>query len=360
MQPYFLQQTGWINFWQKANGVGHQPHFFSIENDQYKLSAIICEYPWHLGQNFWYIAKGGVLENLESKEVNNWSEIEKDSLEKLFWELNAKIVASAKTQKITYIKSDWEEGLTQKLGLESVQDLHHFYQKNYPKALVSNKIIQYLSTITLDLSQISDLITPQNVNDINALKTFFVDSKSFWKTTNSNVNRYTKKSLDLNWQVSNLKTDENFEAFWQVYNQTKERQHFAIQSKEYTRLLFDQDFSRLIILRDAQGQPQCVWFGIVFGDTMTYLYGGNTDYSFENYGQYLMHLIAVAMASSEKIINYDLGGYDPTKGFGKFKENYKGKVRNFLGVIDLPIDGLKYSLTNHIISLAKVIKKSNH
>ena len=340
--------------------------------DNYKLSVLVYQYPWQLGQKFWYIAKGGVLENLESKEVNNWSEIDKDSLEKLFWELNAKILASAKAQKITYIKADWEEGLTQRLGLESVQDLHHFYQKNHTKALVSNKIIQYLSTITLNLSQIqkeyqvedqreeSNFAKNLEKKSKDDLKQFFVDSKVFWKTTNSNVNRYTKKSLDQNWDVSTDKTEANFEAFWQVYNQTKDRQNFAIQNKEYTRLLFDQDFSRLIILRDAQGQPQCVWFGIVFGDTMTYLYGGNTDYSFDNYGQYLVHLvaikIAVSQATHQKITKYDLGGYDPNKGFGKFKENYKGTVRNFLGDIDIPIQPIKYQLTNYLISFIKFIK----
>ena len=366
-ETYFLQCQDWAKFWQEANGVGHIFLWFHTKvNDKYTLSTLVYQYPWHFGQSFWYIPKGGVLTNKNDtnysvNSFSSWQDIEQSELQYLFCDLNKQIYDSAKAQKISYIKVDWEEGLTQRLGLKTNKDLEHFYQnnfkntknyKNFQLAKISSKTIQYLSTITLDLSTISP---------VEDLEQFFIDSKSFWKTTNSNVNRYTKKSLELsialNWDISTQKTESNFELFWQVYNQTKDRQHFTIQPKAYMRHFFDQDFSRIIVIKDQDNQPQCVWMGIVFGDTITYLYGGNTDYSFDNYCQYLTHLVAIKMAVSEKLLKYDLGGYDPNKGFGKFKSNYKGTIRNFLGDIDIPIHLIKYTITNNTIKLIKFIKR---
>jgi Acetyltransferase (GNAT) domain len=323
---------------------------------------VVYQYPWYLGQKFWYVAKGGVLSQkpikdndktrIKNKMQNRWSDISQSDLEDLFWQLNQELHNQAKQQAVCYIKADWEEGLTQKLGLENNLDLLSFYKTKYSGVKISNKIIQYLQTMTLDLS----VIPQRQAFDLGQLSEFYEYSKPLWNVVNSNVKRYTKKSLTLDWQISVDKTDENFEAFWQVYSQTKDRQAFVTQSKEYTKRLFDQDFSRIIILRNGAGEPCCVWQGIVFGDTFVYLSGGNNQFSFDNYGQYLMHLVAVWLGYCEKLNVYDLGGYDKTKGFGRFKENYKGQVRTFLGDVDIPVDRVKFGLIDGGIELVKKLK----
>jgi Acetyltransferase (GNAT) domain len=351
-EPYFLQQKEWIQFWRSVNLLPHKTLKFKVSKGIYTLSTIVYQYPWYFGQKYWYISKGGVLENLESGKFNNWNSLEKSELENLFWHINLKIKEAAKVEGVCYIKADWEEGLTNRLGFENLDSWLSFYQSRYNTARRSHKIIQYLQTMTLDMSLIS-----QGVKfDISELEKFFEYSKAFWSTTNSNVKRYTKKSLTLGWQISIEKSEENFEAFWSVYSATKDRQAFVTQKKEYTRTLFDQEFSRIIILRNAEGDPCCVWQGIVFGNTFVYLTGGNNQYSFDNYGQYLMHLVAVWMGYCEGLDVYDLGGYDKTKGFGRFKENYKGQIRTFLGDIDIPVKLFQFNLIDAGLRLVKKVR----
>ena len=351
-EPYFLQYQNWSTFWQNVNGGKHKVFEFEVDYKNFILKTFVYQYPWYFGQKFWYVAKGGVLENRDSGEINNWSSISNQDLEKLFWDLNQEIYTKAKASDICYIKLDWDEGLTQRLELEGNFELLNFYKSKYSGAKISNKIIQYLQTMVLDI----DLIPQGNFFEIDQLPKFYDHSKPLWNTTNSNVKRYTKKALTLDWQISTEKTDANFEAFWQLYSATKDRQAFVTQTKEYTRQLFDQAFSRIIILRNSAGEPCCVWQGIVFGKTFVYLSGGNNQYSFDNYGQYLMHLVAVWLGYSEGLTVYDLGGYDKTKGFGRFKENYKGQIRTFLGDIDIPVKALRFKLIDSTIALIKKLK----
>jgi FemAB family len=348
-EPYFLQFDKWTKFWEKVNGGQHKVFKFEINNGSFSLNTVVYQYPWYFGQKFWYVAKGGVLVDLKTQGLNNWQDISVKELEKLFWELDNVIYHEAKKQGICYIKVDWEEGLTQRLEIQTNLDLLNFYKTKYAGGKISNKIIQYLQTMTLDVK----LIAKAKTFKLSQLSEFYDYSRPLWNTTNSNVKRYTKKSLTLGWQISVDKTDENFEDFWQVYSATKDRQAFVTQTKEYTRQLFDQDFSRIIILRNSVGEPCCVWQGIVFGNTFVYLSGGNNQYSFDNYGQYLMHLVAIWMGYNENLEVYDLGGYDKTKGFGRFKENYKGQIRTFLGDIDIPVKKFKFKLISGSIGLLK-------
>ena len=351
-KPYFLQYQNWSTFWEDVNGGEHKVFTFEASYKNFTLKTLVYQYPWYFGQKFWYVAKGGVLKNCETSETNNWDSVTGQDLEKLFWDLNQEIYTKAKANYICYIKLDWEESLTQKLELKSNLELLSFYKSEYSGAKISNKIIQYLQTMVLDIS----LIPQGKFFATDQLTNFYEYSKPLWNTTNSNVKRYTKKALTLDWQISTEKTDANFEAFWQVYTATKDRQAFVTQTKEYTRQLFDQDFSRIIILRNSVGEPCCVWQGIVFGNTFVYLSGGNNQYSFDNYGQYLIHLVAVWLGYCENLQVYDLGGYDKTKGFGKFKENYKGQIRTFLGDVDIPVANFKFGLIDAGIEIAKKIK----
>jgi hypothetical protein len=348
-EPYFLQFQEWTKFWQSVNGKPHDLFNFQVSNQEFTLSSVVYQYPWYFGQKFWYVSKGGVLKSKNTEKVCNWGNIPRQDLEKLFWELNQEIYKQAKSQGVCYLKVDWEEGLTQKLEIKNNLELLDFYRTKYSGVKISNKIIQYLQTMTLDMS----LIPKSQVFELSQLAEFYEYSKPLWNITNSNVKRYTKKSLTLGWRISTEKSDENFEAFWQVYNSTKDRQVFATQTKEYTRKLFDQDFSRVIILRNKGDEPCCVWQGIVFGNTFVYLTGGNNQDSFDNYGQYLMHLVAIWMGYCEGLEVYDLGGYDKTKGFGRFKENYKGQIRTFLGDIDIPISRLKFGMIDSAIGIMK-------
>jgi len=338
---YFIQTQSWSNFWQEANGNGHQVH--TIEVDGQLEPILIYEYPWELGQNFWYLPRLFLPPHLNKTEAQNYLQ-----------SVLEKIIIAVTTSKPIFLKIEIDDIMATVLELDSVEKLNNFFQdKLVLKTEKKNKTIQYLQTITLDLQVIQNIIIPSQ-NDLQNLSIFYENSSIFWKTTNENIRRYTKKSLTQNWIISTEKTEENFAAFYKIYNQTKDRQNFAIQNLDYLKTLFQKDFSRVIILYDENKNPQAVWFGIISEKTLTYLYGGNTQVSFEKQGQYLLHLVAVKMAVSEGLIFYDLGGYNPALGFGKFKENYKGIVRTFVGPIDIIFEYPKYKFINFLIAIIKV------
>jgi len=331
---YFLQAEFWVDFWQTTNPSEHQYFTFEEELEGFKISCFVYQYSWHLEQKFRYIPRFPGL--------NFDPQIEPDLLKKLSLKLLQKIVLDCQQNDICFLKLDFEDQLASILDIQTESELKDFCQKNKQnlKVKTTTKKLQWNQTITLNLEplliqkeKIISAIQDEQVST-EKLADFFKTSKDFWQTTNQNVRRYTKKVLDSNWQISIAKNEVNFEAFWQVYNLTKDRQQFHIYSREYFSKLFNKDQSRIVVLRNENQVIAC-WFGLVSDNTLTYLYGGNTPFSLENYGQYLLHLVAVNIAFDEDLQFYDLGGFDPAHGYAKFKENYKGNKRIFAGPIDI-------------------------
>ncbi len=354
-EPYFVQTQQWASFWLLANPIKHSYNVIKIENKNYSLSFLVYQYPWHFGQSFWYVSKGGTLTSNKKADINNWNDIPIYELEILLIKLIQKVNSEAKKQGISYVKYDFEEELVARLELENNDSvLIWLKEKVNSKIIISDKIIQFMATMTLGFNTIQK-VYPIEIYDKENLTNLFINTQEFWKKTNNNVKRYTKKSIEKGWIISTEKSSENFEKFYKVYNHTKDIRGFAIQTRVYLEKLYAQDFSKIIILNDQNNEPHCVWFGIQIGDTQTYLYGGNTQISFDSYGQYLVHLVALNLGLARNAKFYDLGGYDQTKGYGKFKENYKGIIRIFSGPFDIPILPLRFKMINFIVYCIKKI-----
>ena len=351
--PYFLHNQKWKDYWLKTNPVKHDCTVLVVDHEGVKLQANVYHYPWYFGQNYLYIPKGPFLDYEGEKP-------DFEIVEKVFRDFLNKLMNLAGKNNSSYVKIDLEDVFGGFLELFDVDSSSKYIQKCIPdyRVVVSNKTIQYLGTMTIDLDSIKS--KPDGIKNItkpSSLESFFNENQDFWFKTNQNVRRYTKKAIHQGWQISIVKTDQDFEDFWQVYKFTSNRHGFATHEKETFKMLFDQEFSRMIILRDADGKVQCGWMGIVLDDTITNLHGGNTPESFKKYGQYLTHILAIYMGICEGCKYYDLGGYDLTKGFGKFKDGYRGYVRSFLGPIDILTKKNKYYFTNGMIDLVKKIKK---
>ncbi|MEI6728055.1 MAG: GNAT family N-acetyltransferase [bacterium] len=350
---YIFQTEAWADFWVETNGPNHLYYWFEDILEGQKISCIIYEYPWHLEQRIRYLPRFPGLNFNQS--------IAPELLNKLSLKLLQKIVLDSKEKGIAFLKIDFEDQLANTLEVETDQKLLDFFQANFKNLKIKTKTkkFQWNQTIILDL----DSIIKERVNIISAiqdeeviyskLRQFLDSSKDFWQTTNNNVRRYTKKVLTGQWEISIIKDDANFESFWQVYNQTKDRQQFHIHNKKYFQKLYNQHESRIIILKN-QNEVVAAWFGLVSDNTLTYLYGGNTQYSLENYGQYLLHLVAVNLAFEENLRFYDLGGFDPDHGYGRFKENYKGVRRIFPGPIDIIFKPFKVKLIDILSGLRNI------
>ena len=379
---YFLHQNDWADFWNLANGAGHQSLEISSSNGL--LFTKVYIYPWQFKQKFAYLGRFPAYKNLAELKKLSQPEFQTELISLL-----EKIKEKAVELDLAFLKFDFEDQFLDDFEFENLtfnpnkKDFQTLIQEifktqlDFPKINSKTKKIQYLATMTLDLHQaIDDLQNLKNsqkeklekfqnqkknleketvkIQDLD-LAEFYQLTQAFWKTTNQNIRRYTKKSLKQNWQISLAKTPENFEKFYQVYLKTAQRQKFAIHSKDYLRKFFDSSFSRIIILENQENQPQAVWLGIKSKQTLTYICGGNTQESFKFYGQYLIHLVAIFLASLENLPFYDLGGYDPALSFTDFKRGYRGKIRKFPGAVDVVLKPQRYNLITGLIKLIKFL-----
>jgi FemAB family len=379
--PHFLQTQSWADFWLEVNPDNHDYHWLTTTIGEFELRSLIYEFPWQLGEKFWYIPKAGTLnfthDYSDNPKLNCWDQISATDLEVLTLKHLNQAYEEAKKNGLAFVKFDLNDGLTNRLNLSSNQFLLEFCQSKLDnKCQLSTKKIQYLSTFVADLRSIpvqnydqilnlsgSDKLVESQTNLFNSpfavsnLTDFWEESKAFWSGTNTNIRRYTKKVLQSDWIISMTKSENNFEAFWKVYNSTKDRQNFKIHSKDYVKNLFDKPETHLIVMYDLENNPQSAWLGYQWCNNLVYLYGGNEEYSFNNHGQYLMHLAAIYLARCLKLDFYDLGGWESNTGYGKFKEQYKAEFRQFLGPIDLPTKPFKFKVINTMVNLAKKIKK---
>ena len=403
----FLQTSIWSKFWLEANNPNHKIHILEINSDwQIKLlkttilsnslmqecdsqgvetsakdektcpnkTILIYQYPWKFNQIWLYIPRFGV----------NLKPTSKIDAHQLFQKIIKEVIGIGKIENATLIKLDFDSHfynlltfgevpslqLSSKLEIDrdeeldnpvnnkawAIGDSHDSAGKltliSNQKIVYSPRKINFLSTIVLDVSYISSQDFANNSKpSLEELQLLFVQNIQFWNTTNQNVRRYTKKSIEQNWKVE--VNSNSFEDWYGVYQATVKRQSFATHSKEYLQKLYDQEFAKSIILRDEFGIPQTAWLGGIFGNTLIYLHGGNTEESLKKYGQYLIHLVAINIASKNDCTNYDLGGWEEGKGFSKFKKGYRGQIVNYPGNFDVVLKQPDYFLTKSILQLKR-------
>jgi lipid II:glycine glycyltransferase (peptidoglycan interpeptide bridge formation enzyme) len=331
----FLQSSQWSKFWQESNNPKN--HRIIRRN-----GIIVYEYPWLLGFKFWYLPRTNLdLNNPEDQQkfekIKNLAQ--KDS-KIIFLQFGLDASFSQKYQDLETLKLELESNLKEKL-------------------VISRKKLQWCKTSILDLN---DLILPNENLDLEnltvaSLQDFLAKNTEFFKQRNENVRRYTKKSLTSSFQVISQKTTANFEKFYTLMQQTATRQGFFLHPKDYYKALFEKDFSYLFLLEDENGQPQSAWFGVYLEQTLVYLYGANSENSLAHKGQYLDHLIALWLGKSLNAQFYDLGGVEETKGYGQFKLNYHGKLINYWGELDLPLQKTTYFAINWLLGLKNFFKQ---
>ncbi len=352
---YFFQEEAWAGFWKESNGQNHS--YFLVNTTSENLSALVYVYPWFLGESFAYAI------NIPSYN-HKIASISKETLIEEFKELIELILKESKEKGVAFVKFNLEDQFLNFVGYQSlefaeclklVEQSRSGYRFVYP-----SKRIQYLGTMTLDLEfafVAKNSVVKENTYEISKLKAFYEQSKDFWQNTNQNIRRYTKKVLDSKWIIDSNKTEENLQNFLEVYYATAKRQKFSIHLEDYYYKLFDQDFSRLIIVKDQDGRPQTVWFGIQTENTLTYLFGGNSIESFAHKGQYMTHLVAINYAVSQDLRFYDLGGYEAKYSFSDFKRGYRGEVREFPGPADIVFKPSKYTVITNLIKLKNIFRK---
>ena len=271
----FLDFKNWFNFGKDEN-----------ENENW---LIIYEYPWQFGQKMWYCPRLWCNfenkleidknENLDKIQLENENETRKIKIK--FAKILTKIQKIAQKNQITFLKFELDlktdlEDLEAKKELENGNNLWQKILKNEKienlKIINSDKKLQYLSTIILDLGELKigqnlenqtgklekekNKINVKNVNELEQKKgevskndlqisngkiqNFWSQNEKIWTKLLDKRTRYgSRKSLNF-WQIDSEKTEENFELFYNLCLETAKRQKFAIHPKKYLKTLFDQ------------------------------------------------------------------------------------------------------------------------
>lgn len=339
--PYFNQTKEWSEFWLRANNdKNHQIIIFESNN----LKAYVYQYPFCFKMYFWYLPRAVVLKNNFDLEADL-----KQELEKLITDINTK---ARQNNKIVFLKIDYDLSFLHRyIYDDKCRDpeglLNDYPELKYQKA---TKKLQYQSTKIIDLK----LLKPTD-----NICTFWQENTKWFNVNFDKRTRYgTRKALDSNWIYDTEKNIENFDAFYNLYLETSNRQGFTIHPKKYLKTLLFEPFSKLILLKQ-NNQIHAAWFGVIINKSIINLYGANSMISRELYGQYFLHLLAIYGAVKEQCLEYDLGGLEEGKGYNLFKQGYKGEVKNFSESYDIIYSPITYYTYNTYKRTKKYLKYFN-
>ncbi|MGL4759091.1 MAG: lipid II:glycine glycyltransferase FemX [Patescibacteria group bacterium] len=336
MNPYFNQTLEWKNFFLDANDEHH--HVYEVKLDS--ISLFIYEYPLIRGLKFWYVPRTFL-------EIDDDNPEEYEKYIKLVFE---EIKKRAKNNNVIFFSFDIDPRLITKLNknYETKQDIEQLVNLNLKNPF---KKIQYSSTPILP---VDDLIGTgeESVEDF-----FKINEKGFFLRTNKTCRNLTRRSLEKGWSCNFTDSEEDFEEFWKIWQDTAKRQNFNLHPKSYITKLLKSHFAKLAVIKDSEGIIQGGWVLIHIKNSVTNIFGANSSKSLEQGGQYYFHVFALKYIQQlknkgESIDFYDLGGADED-GYGNFKKSYKPDYLNFVGQFDHVINPFVY----HSIKMIKNFKK---
>ena len=151
-------------------------------------------------------------------------------------------------------------------------------------------------------------------------------------------------------------TEEENQAFEKMKIDTRNRSHRNIfPSDTYFKNLLQsfksapddetyRPFLRFFIA-SKQGAPIAIYLSVLFGDTLTYLYGASYSGSISKRAPAYLHWKAMQYADSRSLRYYDLGGVDDNvwKGLSYFKKQFGGETLEYIGTVNAILRPISYS-----------------
>jgi len=156
-------------------------------------------------------------------------------------------------------------------------------------------------------------------------------------------------------------SDEAFEEFQKLTEETTKRQHFFAHDRKYRQLMWktmrDAGIAHLLVARyypsSIVHHPLIltVWIIFIFNGVGYYPYGASSQEYRELMASNLVAWRALQMVKRAGCQRFDFWGSlgpepdikDPWYGFHRFKEGYGGELVEFVGTWDLVINPLLYS-----------------
>lgn len=209
--------------------------------------------------------------------------------------------------------------------------------KNYESYLPVGTV-KIKKTIDVQASQTSILDISKSENEI---------LKAMHSKTRYNIRLSNRKGVKV--RVGNKK---DFDKFWKIMNETKERDGFRLHAREYYVKMLEIDFIELII---AELEGKIIAANIVsyFGDMASYLHGSSSDKHRNVMAPYAIQWYTIKRAKKKSCKYYDFNGIDENKwpGVTRFKRGFAGEDIVYPGAFDIIFDNncyKKYQLLRKI------------
>lgn len=156
-------------------------------------------------------------------------------------------------------------------------------------------------------------------------------------------------------------SQEAFEEYWRLMDETTKRQNFYAHTKEYHRIQWEtfrktkknlNGLQSHLLLAKYKDKILTAWTLFTFKDTLYYPYGASSSENREVMASNLMMWEAIRFGKKSGLKRFDMWGAlgqnpnikDPWYGFHNFKEKYGPEHVEFVGSYDLVINPLLYQL----------------
>lgn len=164
--------------------------------------------------------------------------------------------------------------------------------------------------------------------------------KSFHHKTRYNIRLAEKKGVT----VIQASDHQYVDVFYDLFRVTGERDRFMIMKKNYFYRLWDVLFPKnmcAIFIAMHEGTALGAVFLVVFGDTMTYVYGASSNEKRHLMPNHLLHWRAIQWAKQQGLTRYDFWGipYTPQEssplwGVYRFKKGFCETETRWMGACE--------------------------
>lgn len=197
--------------------------------------------------------------------------------------------------------------------------------------------------------------------DVQASKTNILDiSKSadellasMHQKTRYNIRLAEKKGV-----VVRQGSEVDFERFWQIMQETKDRDGFRLHSKEYYRRMLAIPFIELLVA-EANGEMIAANIVSYYGDMASYIHGSSSDRQRNLMAPYLLQWTAIKRAKERGLKHYDFNGIDEQKwpGVTRFKHGFGGEDVLYPGAFDVVFCSAAYRSYSLLRTLRRLVGK---
>ena len=175
--------------------------------------------------------------------------------------------------------------------------------------------------------------------------------KNMHQKTRYNLRLAEKKGV----KIIEDSSEQGFEEYWKLMEETTKRQGFFAHGKEYHRKMWETMVGSgqgHLFRAIYEGKTLTTWMVFILNDTIYYPYGASSNENREVMASNLMMWEVIRFGKKQGCRLFDMWGslgpepdaHDPWYGFHKFKRGYGAELVEFLGTYDLVISPALYSM----------------